>query len=176
MYRAARVEWVSAVVSHESNGAIRRARPDEADLLSALAFRSKAHWGYPKSFMEACRSELTLSPSYIDAHPTFDIELEGVVVGFYSLEALSANQVELGYLFVEPAHIGRGFGRRLMEHAKREARALGYRAMVVQGDPHAERFYRAAGGRRVGSRESESIPGRALPLFCFDLDADREVR
>jgi len=121
--------------------------------------------------MEACRSELSLSPSYLDANPTFAIESEGRVAGFYSLEALSAGEVELGTLFVEPVWIGRGFGRRLLDHAVHHARSLGYRTMVIQGDPHAEKFYRAAGGRRVGSRESDSIPGRMLPLFHIELDA-----
>ena len=32
---------------------IREARPDEAELLSELAFRSKAHWGYDAEFLEA---------------------------------------------------------------------------------------------------------------------------
>ena len=32
---------------------IRRARPDEADALTALATRAKAHWGYDAEFMAA---------------------------------------------------------------------------------------------------------------------------
>jgi GNAT superfamily N-acetyltransferase len=91
------------------------------------------------------------------------------VIGFYALERLSGNEVELGYLFVEPAAIGHGHGRRLIEHAKAQAVALGFRTMVIQGDPHADRFYRMAGGERSGFRESESIPGRHLPLFRIDL-------
>ena len=39
----------------------RSAKPEEADALSALAFRSKAYWGYGAEFLEACRSELTLT-------------------------------------------------------------------------------------------------------------------
>ena len=132
--RSARAKRVFSVVSHECSDAIRRTRSDEADLLSELAFRSKAHWGYPKNFMEACRSELTLSPSYVEGNPTFGIESEGHVVGFYSLEALSASEVELGYLFVEPAYIGHGFGRRLIDHAKREAQSRGYRAQGFRLD------------------------------------------
>ena len=44
---------------------IRSARPEEAETLSALALRSKAYWGYPADFMEACREELTLTPMTI---------------------------------------------------------------------------------------------------------------
>jgi len=41
--------------------------------------------------------------------------------------------------------------------------------MVIQGDPHATRFYVAAGGVRSGTRPSGSIAGRTLPLFVIAL-------
>ncbi len=152
-----------------SSATIRRARPGEADRLSELALRSKAYWGYPPDFIEACWEELTLSEADLRATPTFVAAVDGERVGFYALERLSVDEVELGFLFVEPAAIGRGHGRALIEHAKEQARALGYRTLVIQGDPHAEDFYRAAGGRRVGEKASLSVPGRMLPLFNVDL-------
>ncbi len=155
---------------------IRRAAPEEAARLSELAIRSKAVWGYEPEFMAACRDELTLSLDYVETTPTFVAEADGAAVGFYSLERLGETEVELGFLFVEPEAIGRGHGRRLIEHAKAQARAAGYATMVIQGDPHAERFYRAAGGRLAGTRESLSIPGRFLPLFRVDLLATPSVR
>lgn len=154
---------------------IRRAVPAEATCLSELALRSKAVWGYSSEFMAACRDELTLSQDYIETSPTFVVELEAEPVGFYSLERLSPKEVELGLLFVEPEAIGRGHGRQLIEHAKAEARTAGYVTMVIQGDPNAERFYSAAGGRLVGTRESLSIPGRVLPLFHIDLFGAQKV-
>ena len=48
---------------------------------------------------------------------------------------------------------------------------MGYARMVIQGDPNAEGFYRAAGGRLAGTMESLSIPGRLLPLFHVELIA-----
>lgn len=154
---------------------IRRAVPDEAALLSELAMRSKAVWGYGPEFMAACRDELTLSRDDVTTHETFVVDEDGVPLGFYNLERLDNNQVELGYLFLEPEAIGQGLGRRLIEHAKTRARAAGFSTMVIQGDPHAEGFYRAAGGRLIGSKQSFSIPGRLLPLFHLDLDIEAEA-
>ncbi|MHC4933837.1 MAG: GNAT family N-acetyltransferase, partial [Planctomycetota bacterium] len=125
-------------------------------MLSELAFRSKAHWGYSDESMRACHAELSLSPAYIETQPTFILELHGQVIGFYALEHLTDTEVDLGYLFVEPAAIGRGHGRRLIEHAKDQAVGLGFRSMVIQGDPHAEKFYRMVGGEQTGLRESGS--------------------
>jgi GNAT superfamily N-acetyltransferase len=154
---------------------IRRALPEEAEALSALAFRSKAHWGYSDAFMRACRGELTISPDDIETHPTFVAEARGEAIGFYTLERVSDDEVELGYLFVEPSAIGRGHGRRLLEHAKQQAVGLGFRSLVIQGDPNAERFYRMAGGEQTGSRESASLPGRELPMFRIDLCGAEEA-
>ena len=148
---------------------IRRALPGDAARLSDLAMRAKAVWGYDAEFMAACRDELTLTGGDVETLPTFIAEIGCALLGFYSLERLSDDRVELGHLFVEPEAIGRGVGRRLIEHAKRQARAAGHGTMVIQGDPNAERFYRVAGGRLVGTQESLSIPGRMLPLFHLDL-------
>ena len=150
---------------------IREASAVDAQSLSALAFRSKAHWGYSEQFMAACREELSCTAADIEStHLHFVVaEVTGGIVGFYGLEQLSTGEVELDALFVAPERIGRGYGRALIEHAKRRARELGAESMIIQGDPNAERFYLAAGGRRAGERESDSIPGRFLPVFAIDL-------
>ena len=150
---------------------MRPARPAEAEALSTLALRSKAHWGYSSAFMEACRDELTYRADDI-ASASFRFvvaEVDAAIVGFYALERLSAEEVELEALFVEPSHIGCGWGRALITHARQEAAKWGASTMTIQGDPHAEAFYRAAGGVRTGHRVSASVPGRYLPVFTIEL-------
>jgi hypothetical protein len=46
---------------------IRRARPEEADDLTALARRSKAHWRYDPEFMQAAASTIVVSPGLLTA-------------------------------------------------------------------------------------------------------------
>lgn len=156
-------------MSNTQQWQIRQALPSEVEYLSELAFRSKSYWGYSDQFMQACRQELTVDEDYIENNPTFVIEDAGNTIGFYSLERISASEVELSLLFVDPTFIGKGYGRRLMMHAQEEARHLGYSKMMIQGDPNAERFYRSAGGLLVGTRKSASIPNRELPIFCINL-------
>ena len=153
---------------------IRQALPSEVKHLSELTFRSKLYWGYSDRFMQACVKELTLDKQYIESNPTFVIEVERSAIGFYSLEHVSASEAELGYLFVEPTFIGKGYGRKLMAHAQQEAWHLGYNQMIIQGDPNAEQFYRAAGGSVVSTRKSTSIPDRELPIFHIDLRGSEE--
>jgi len=174
LYRAAPTSWcVPAIVNgaKATAGVLRPARTEEAQALSELALRSKAHWGYSQAFIDACRAELFYCETDIASpHMQFVVlEVAGTVVGFYALRRLTETDLELDAMFVTPASIGMGFGRRLIEDAQRSAVRLGAIRLSIQGDPNAERFYLAAGARRTGAAESESIPGRMLPTFVIDL-------
>ena len=151
---------------------VRPACEREALVLGELAFRSKAHWGYSPEFMAACRDELSVARDDIAApDAVFRLaECDGDIAGYYAMVRLSPVAYELDALFVEPYWIGRGIGRVLIEHAKASARELGARSLLIQGDPNAASFYRAAGAMQVGERESESIPGRMLPEFRIPLN------
>lgn len=153
---------------------IREAARHESDLLSDLAFRSKAHWGYSDEFMAACRDELTVDAARAenDDYRCFVATEGGFILGFYLLVPCAGRGAELEALFVEPAHIGKGVGRALIAHALRQARMLGADKLLIQGDPNATGFYLAAGARHMGERESVSIPGRFLPLFEIALPAE----
>ena len=153
---------------------IRVARVDEAQLLSELALRSKAHWGYSPDFFEACRAELSYSGEQLLSERMRFLVLEraGSVIGFYALRHHHGEPMELEALFVEPRCIGQGFGRLLVEHAKSVALDMGASQLIIQGDPNAEGFYLAAGGVLTGTMESGSIPGRLLPTFVINLSED----
>jgi len=67
---------------------IRPAVETEAQLLSALAMRAKAYWGYSVEALEGWRAELAVSPQGIRTRPTF-VAMVGIeVAGFYSLSPL----------------------------------------------------------------------------------------
>ena len=148
---------------------IRPARTDEAQLLSALALRSKARWGYAPSFLAACREALTLTPAYIEENAVYVLENDGII-GFYALRATDAGGRELDYLYLEPSAIGRGYGKLLWQHAVTMARQLGWPDFAIAADPHAEPFYLRMGARRIGEIESEAEAGRRLPLLQLSLD------
>jgi GNAT superfamily N-acetyltransferase len=150
---------------------IRDARPGDATRISELAMRSKAHWGYTADFMEQCRGELEIdSARLVEADFVYRVvELANTMVGFHAIHILSPGKYELEGLFVEPGHIGCGVGRCLIEDALQLIGNKGGGELLIQGDPHAERFYLAAGARQIGTRESGSVAGRHLPLFQIDI-------
>ena len=62
---------------------------------------------------------------------------------------------------------------KLIERAMQTARQRGAKRLVIQADPNAEPFYLSVGARRIGTRESASIPGRQLPLLAVELAQPR---
>ena len=160
-----------------TNFAIRPARPRDAERLSALAQRSKAHWGYDEEFLAAFRSELTLHPDELAtrrAEVAVGEPAEGDeggserILGFATLEG-EPPAGELGMLFVEPDMIGQGVGTGLFKPSAATATQLGFHRLTIAADPFAEPFYLAQGAVRIGAVPSGSIPGRSLPLLAFAL-------
>ena len=151
-----------------AKSAIREAQDDEAQYLSALAFRSKAHWGYDEAFMAACRKELTVSAGGLARCPTFVYD-DGTVRGFYQL-SLAEETADVALFFVDPPAIGSGVGRALWRHMVGEARRAGATEMTIEADPDAEGFYLRMGAIRIGMAPSASIAERQLPLLSYTLN------
>jgi hypothetical protein len=95
---------------------IRRARPEEAALLSTLARESKAHWGYSAQALEAWSADLTITAEDIRKHPTYVAETGSHVMGFYMLHMTTPAQT-LEHLWVNPGSLRQGVGTRLISHA-----------------------------------------------------------
>lgn len=143
---------------------LRRARPDEAGVLSELALAAKAYWGYDEEFLAAVGEELTFSPDDVASRHVVVAELDGAVIGFYSLDG----EPPLGALedmWLRPDRIGTGLGRVLWDHAMTAAAAAGFEHLDIDAEPFAEGFYLKMGAARIGVTPSGSIPGRMLPLL-----------
>ncbi len=139
---------------------IRRAEPAEAEKLSEIARLSKAHWGYSEAQIEEWReSFLTVSAEYIQKHSVW-VAAEGDVIAFAALEQDDGGAA-LEHLWVLPAYIGQGIGRRLFLHVARQAAEFTFTT-----DPHADGFYRKLGAIKIG--EVASIyQGRSLSVFRY---------
>ena len=148
--------------------ALRPARPEEGAELTELCLRSKAVWGYDDAFMAACRKELTLTPAGIRASRVQVAELHGRLAGLAEVRS-SGDTAQLEKLFVDPAMLRTGTGRKLFEWAKATARAAGATALVIEADPDAAEFYRRMGAVDDGLVPSGSIPGRLIPRLNLPL-------
>ncbi|MFI5670004.1 GNAT family N-acetyltransferase [Streptomyces sp. NPDC051704] len=149
---------------------LRAARPGEAEELTALVLRSKAHWGYDAAFLASCMPELRIPAGEVADRRIVVAEdpSGGRVLGLASLEG-APPVARLGLLFVEPGDIGRGVGRRLYRDALRRAAELGFRRLLIDADPHAAGFYRAMGAR--SSPVSPAAGGEEPPAGLVRFEA-----
>lgn len=151
---------------------IRKAKPEEAAVLSELALRSKGHWGYAQDFLERCRLELTYNKNQLRSSRYCVAVVEGdchKIAGFYALHFLLDDQPELEALFIDPKYLGRGMGKQLLNAAKAAAKLRQATHISIQSDPFAEDFYLANGAVKVGETESNSVSGRFLPQLQICL-------
>ena|SRR5918993_5579881 len=150
---------------------IRRATADDADALSDLAHRAKAHWGYPVHWMREWDAQLTIIPGYLELHDVWVSEQDGAIAGMCALED-RGDRSNLEHVWVEPALHGHGIGRALVMHALEEARRRHHGVVELLADPFASGFYERLGARRAGHVPAP-MPGardRTLPKFEFVLD------
>jgi GNAT superfamily N-acetyltransferase len=150
---------------------LRDIRQNELSNLSELCLRSKAVWGYDDAFMRACRNELTLRPDELRTSYFQVAERDAVVAGLAQIK-VAGREADLAKLFVEPALLGAGIGRRLLEWASRRARDLGAVRMMIEADPGAVPFYERMGARQTGFVPSQSIAGRMLPYLLLELEKE----
>jgi N-acetylglutamate synthase-like GNAT family acetyltransferase len=143
---------------------IRRARVDEAEQLTRLVTAAKAHWGYSRAQMEAWRPVLQVTAEQLLMQPTFVLERNRVVVGFYTLR-FSDGICELENLWVSPDEVGKGHGRALLSHSIVIARSMGAHEILIDADPNAENFYVRCGAVVTGSVPAaiDGQPNRARP-------------
>ena len=152
----------------EGNCSIRLARPEEAPVLTRLAIRSKAHWGYDASFMAACNSELTVTADQIAERATFVFEEQARALAFYRVE-VEAETADIALFFVDPFELRRGIGTKMWHQLLDLCRRRGAIRITIASDPNAADFYLSLGAKPVGTVPSESVAGRSLPLLEYAL-------
>jgi GNAT superfamily N-acetyltransferase len=150
---------------------IRQPFENEIDDLTSLAMKSKSYWGYDYSFMRHCVEELTVTKEHLNHHTIYVAESKKQLIGFYILQEIDKDAIEMTFMFVEPRYIGSGLGKMLFDHAASQAKAAGYKKIIVQSDPFAGAFYERMGCKMIGKKPSGSIPGRDLPLYRYNIPA-----
>lgn len=152
---------------------IRAARDGEAEVLSALSRRSKAHWGYDKRFMALSQEALTIRDAWIAAGKVLVAECDGAVAGVAAIDA-DGDGHEVAAFFVDPAWMGHGIGNHLFDAMIDLAARSGIARLGILSDPNAAGFYEKMGARPVSMEPSDAIPGRKLPFLEIDIPRRRD--
>jgi len=147
---------------------IRKAKQTEAEILTALALKSKAYWGYSEADIESWRQDLTVTKQMLENTKVNLFEQNATIAGFYMLNPPENKSIELEMLFVLPKFIGQSIGKKLLIHAINEAKKLKTTTITLLADPNAVPFYKKQGFTIIDKKES-SIPNRYLPIMKKEL-------
>ncbi|HMJ26938.1 MAG TPA: GNAT family N-acetyltransferase [Pyrinomonadaceae bacterium] len=150
---------------------IRRARPDEASVLTEIAHAAKRHWGYPENWIQQWQADLTITPEFIARNEMY-VAMKGAEIAGCGAISFNEAAAELEHMWIRPEHMGAGIGRALFNHIRERATSLKLPALEFSADPNAEGFYERMGARRIGEVRSE-IGGqpRVLPRMTIDPGA-----
>ncbi len=146
-----------------------KALASDAEKLTEIALKSKAYWGYTQEQIDSWKEDLIILPSHFKEWNGCKYLINDEIVGFYLLNRVNARTCFLEFLFIDPAFIGKGIGKKLIEHAIKSCRKNNCEVLNVLSDPNAERFYAKYGFKTLYQRES-SIPGRFLPEMELEFE------
>ena len=153
---------------------VRRASPEDAGVLTRIAFAAKRYWGYPERWIEHWTESLTITQEFVRDNGVYAAHSGGETFAFYALTG-TGRELQLEHLWVSPAWIGSGAGRLLFEHAMNKAASQGAKSVEIEADPNAEGFYLRMGARRVGESVYEiEDQSRVLPLMAMELSESAE--
>lgn len=157
---------------------IRPARKEEFEVLTRISFLSKRFWNYPDEYFSIWQRELTITADYITTNEVWVYEKKGEVVGYYSLVNLTSDmEIEfvtlkkglwLDHMFLLPAFIGTGIGRKMIDHLKGCCSKRNVSRVDILVDPYARGFYEKIGCRYVGEVAS-TIAGRTTPHLVLAI-------
>jgi GNAT superfamily N-acetyltransferase len=130
----------------------------DTERLREIAYAAKAHWGYDEQLVR----------EWADAIRFPAEENRLVEDGGWASVVIHDTVCWLDDLWVEPAAMGRGLGRRLFERAAALGRARGCTTMEWEAEPNALGFYERMGASYL--RDSEVTEwGRVLPVMGVSL-------
>lgn len=99
-------------------------------------------------------------------------EAAGRAVGCIALHAYDESRCELKRLYVMPAFRGHGIARALTRRVIADARAIGYKAVLLDTLPflkEAIALYESEGFRRVARYNDSPLPEDRTYFYCLDL-------
>ena len=114
--------------------------PNEASILTQIAFESKSYWKYDKGYLEAAREHIKVTERDIENNHVYLYQEGRDILGFYHF-INKQEESELVWFFVHPSSIGNGIGKLLWNHLIELISELEINEFIIKSDPNAEPFY-----------------------------------
>lgn len=146
---------------------IEKANLVDNEILTEITKKSKAYWGYSEEQILKWNNNLTISKEYINKNQVFKLLNDNKIIGYYSY-IIEEKKIKLDNLFILPEHIGKGFGKFLINDFLKRMREEKFKRIILNSEPNAEKFYLKVGFKKIGEFET-SIKNRFMPIMELNL-------
>ncbi|MBQ2818142.1 MAG: GNAT family N-acetyltransferase [Clostridia bacterium] len=110
-----------------------------------------------------------LERQFDEGRPMFIVKLLDELIGYYSLSAARDREIELNNLSVLPAYRNKGIGKRIVDHAKVEAKSLGADTLligIIDKDQQLKSWYQKQGFIQFAAHNFQHLPFTVGYLSC----------
>lgn len=144
----------------------RKASAIEAGLLNSLAISSEAYWGYDAGYMAQFKTMYSISKDFAANNLVMVLSEPGRIIGFVGLITDSV-PVVLKYFYLDPALIGKGFGKIMWTRLSEFCKNSGIAEFEFVAAAQVKDFYIKMGAGLTGSVKSKLGKGRMIHEFIF---------
>lgn len=138
---------------------------EDTEDLSALAKRSKRHWGYSKESMELWKQSLTITEDFLKNHTVIKATLEDEIVGFFALEEIKPI-TRIAQYWVDTPYMRKGYGSAMFSYLKKFLQQHNVKKITLVLDPNGLKFFEKRGGKVL-----DKIEHKVKNKFLYIVEA-----
>lgn len=125
---------------------------DDVEELSAVAIRSKRHWGYSKEAMELWNQNLTITEDFIQTHTVIKATLEDEIVGFFALEEIKPT-TRIAQYWIDTPYMRKGYGSVMYDYLRNYLKSKNVEKVTLVMDPNGLAFFERKGAKILSKIE-----------------------
>lgn len=125
---------------------------DDVEELSAVAIRSKRHWGYSKEAMELWNQNLTITEDFVQTHTVIKATLEDEIVGFFALEEIKPT-TRIAQYWIDTPYMRKGYGSVMYDYLKNYLKSKNVEKVTLVMDPNGLAFFERKGAKILSKIE-----------------------
>lgn len=137
---------------------------EDAEDLSAVAVRSKRHWGYSKEAMELWNQNLTITEDFLNSHTVIKATLEDEIVGFFALEEIQP-VTRIAQYWIDTPYMRKGYGTVMYNYLRDYLKKRDVERVTLVLDPNGMSFF-----ERKGAKILERIEHKVKNKFLYIVE------
>ncbi|MGB6082764.1 GNAT family N-acetyltransferase [Moheibacter sp.] len=137
---------------------------EDAEDLSAVAVRSKRHWGYSKEAMELWNQNLTITEDFLNSHTVIKATLEDEIVGFFALEEIQP-VTRIAQYWIDTPYMRKGYGTVMYNYLRDYLKKRNVEKVTLVLDPNGMSFF-----ERKGAKILERIEHKVKNKFLYIVE------